>query len=67
MDSIETIDAIFEDLYNNLNIYTKSKHNNKLKEELNRVKLCILEIAGSNCIDSDKIIKAIQAREMALE
>lgn len=67
MDTIETIDTIFDELYQKLHVYTKSKHNRELKKEIERVKLCIIEVAGGNCIDTDKIIESISGKNMFLE
>jgi len=67
MDIIETIDAIFDELYQNLHLYTKSKHITQVKKEIERVKLSIIEVAGGNCIDTDKIIECISGKNMFLE
>lgn len=66
MDSIETIDEVFNELYNRIHLYTKSKYNNKLKKELENTKKIILELEGSNCIDIKPLLNSIQAKNMML-
>lgn len=66
MDSIETIDEVFNELYNKIQIYTKSKYNSKLKKELDNTKKIILELEGSNCIDIKHIMNSIEPKNMLL-
>ena len=67
MDSIETIDAIFQELFDRINNYTKSKYNNKLKKDIERAKRIVMELEGNNCIDVDTIIKCIEPRNLMLQ
>lgn len=67
MDSIETIDEVFDQLFNKINPYVKSKYNNKLKKDLERTKRIIIELEGSNCIDIDNIMNSIKPKNMMLQ
>ena len=66
MDIIETIDEVFNELYNKIHVYTKSKYDQKLKEELENTKRIILELEGSQCIDINHIINSIKSKNMML-
>lgn len=66
MDTIETLDQVFEELYIKIQLYTKTKYNNKLRKELENTKRIILELEGSNCIDIDNLMKCIKPKNMML-
>ena len=67
MDNIEEINFVFEQLYSTLNLYTKSKYNEKVKKELKKVKQQILELSLKESVDTNKIIKSIEPKIMMLE
>jgi len=67
MDNIEEINFVFEQLYSTLNLYTKSKYNEKVKKELKKVKQQILELSLKENVDTNKIIKSIEPKIMMLE
>ena len=66
MDVIETIDELFNDLYNKINIYTKSKYNKQVKKELENTKRIILELEGTQCIDINHVMNSIKSKNMML-